>query len=198
MTTTADVIKASTLPAFDGVHDFTWGLSGRARYAVKSQIGALPPTWALFDAKGRQVRQVTDAFTSDASKPRFVFKEAEYDALGRTLRTSVPHDAGDTDIRWTTNEYDPLGRVCASTAINGLRTETLFLGRSQGGGSVIVVVDPKQQLSMPPPAAGGPPVLSCGHPFSAALYRSDGLDQPTSSVVNMRKQMIELRMRSGA
>jgi hypothetical protein len=45
---------------------------------------------------------------------------------------------------WNTSEYDDLGRVCASTAINCLRTETLFTGRADGGGTVTVLVDPSR------------------------------------------------------
>src|SRR4029077_16392354 len=99
--------------------------------------------------------------------------------------------AADVDVRWTANEYDALGRICASTAINGLRTETLFVGRDEGGGTVTVVVDPRQQLSGPRPGGGRQPILSCGHPFSSAIYRANGLNQRTSSTVNMRKQVLE-------
>lgn len=189
--TAIDLLDATALPKFDGVHDAGWGLAAPVKYAVRSQVGSLRPTWALFDAKGRQIRQVTNGYTPDAAQTRFIFKEAEYDSLGRVLRASVPHEAADWDIRWTVNEYDALGRVCASTAINGLRTETLFTGRAEGGGTVTVVVDPKQQLSGPSAVAGGPPELSCGHVFPAASYRANGLNQRTSSTVNMRKQMIE-------
>ena len=125
------------------------GLPVAVNYAIKMQIGSLPPTWALFDIKGRAVRQVLDGFSADPSKTRFIFKETEYDALGRRTQISIPHEAN-VPPRWNVNEYDDLGRVCASTAINGLRTETLFLGRPTGGGYVITVVDPKQQLSGPP------------------------------------------------
>ena len=135
---------------------------------------------------------MTHGFTADDSKIRFIFRETEYDSLGRALRTSVPHEASDTDILWALQEYDALGRVCAATAINGLRTETLFTGRPEGGGNVTVVVDPKQQLAGPLLVGGGARVLSCGHPFPHALYHAKGLDQRTSSTVNMRKQMVEL------
>jgi YD repeat-containing protein len=90
---------------------------------------------------------------------------------------------------WNTSEYDDLGRVCASTAINGLRTETLFTGRADGGGTVTVLVDPKRQLSAVSPA--GAVILSCGHPFPTAFYHANGLNQRTSSTVNMRKQILE-------
>jgi YD repeat-containing protein len=147
--TFTDLLDEPALPTFDGVHNLAWGLSVPVKYVIRSQTGKLPPNWGLFDAKGRQIRQATDGFTADATHHRFIFKESEYDSLGRLLRSSMPHDAADVDVRWTANEYDALGRICASTAINGLRTETLFVGRDEGGGTVTVVVDPRRQLSGP-------------------------------------------------
>ena len=189
--TVTDLLDATALPALDGTRNFGAGLSSPIKYAVKSQIGTLPPTWALFDAKGRQIRQVTDGFTVDSSEHRYIFKEAEYDSLGRVLRTSVPHEVADANIHWMSSKYDVLGRVCASTAINGLRTETLFTGSDSGGGTVTVVVDPKRQLSGPPPLGGSQPSLACGQAFPSTLYHTNGLDQRSSSTINMRKQMIE-------
>src|SRR5262249_43386999 len=150
--------------------------------------GSLSPSWTLFDVKGQSLRQVSDGFTVDSSKTRFVLKETEYDLLGRITRTSVPHEVNDPAM-WNTSEYDDLGRVCASTAINGLRTETLFTGRADGGGTVTVLIDPKRQLSAVSPA--GAVILSCGHPFPTAFYHANGLNQRTSSTVNMRKQMLD-------
>ncbi|MBV9825349.1 MAG: hypothetical protein JO001_06720, partial [Alphaproteobacteria bacterium] len=191
ISTTTTLVARTALPKIDDNRDFSWGLSAPVSYAVGSQVGTLPATWSLFDAKGRQLRQVTDAYTSDTAARRPVFKETEYDSLGRVTRTSTPHDASESHIRWTTNEYDSLGRVCASTAINGLRSETLFAGRPEGGGTVIVVVDPRQQVVGPPAAGSEQPTLSCGRSFPAGIYRDHGLDQRSSATVNMRKQTIE-------
>jgi RHS repeat-associated protein len=189
--TVTDLLDASALPKYDDVHDVGWGLIARPKYAIRSRIGTLPATWAIFDAKGRQIRQVTNGFTADDSKKRFIFKETEYDTLGRAVRSSVPHEASDQNIRWASKEYDALGRVCASTAINGLRTETLFTGRPEGGGIVTVVVDPKSQLAGSSPIGNGTRMLSCGHPVNPTIYLPKGLDQRTSSTVNMRKQVVE-------
>jgi RHS repeat-associated protein len=191
ISTLTDLLAVSALPKYDDVHDLSWGLTATASYAIRSQVGTLPATWALFDAKGRELREVTDGFTADDSKKRFIFKETEFDGLGRVLRTSVPHEAAELNVRWSSKEYDALGRVCAATAINGVRTETLFAGRPEGGGTVTVVVDPKQQVTGASPVGGGAPLLSCGHSFSPAFYHPSGLGQWTSSSVNMRKQMVE-------
>ncbi len=189
--TVTNLLNPTDLPKIDGSNNIGWGLTAPIKYAVRSQVGSLRPVWTLFDAKGRQIRSVTDGYTADNSKSKFIFKDTVYNSLGRILRTSVPHEAAERDFRWAVNEYDALGRVCASTAINGLRTETVFSGRAEGGGVVTVMLDPKQQLTGSPPVGGGQPLMSCGHSFPAKLYRRDGLNQRTSSTVNMRKETIE-------
>ncbi|MHC6157517.1 RHS repeat-associated core domain-containing protein [Bradyrhizobium elkanii] len=180
-----ELVSPSALPKAGTGRDIAGGLSTPVSYAIKSQVGTLPETWALFDAKGRQLRQVTSGFATNASIERLIFKEAEYDSLGRVMRSSVPHEATDANIRWMSNEYDALGRVCAATAINGLRSETLFVGRPEGGGTVIVEVDPRTQLS-----DSDRQLLSCGKAFPSNIYNSKGLRRRTSSTINMRKQTI--------
>lgn len=186
-----DLFEPSALPKFDDLHDISWGLSAPVKYAARSKVGSLSPKWILYDAKGRQIRAVTDGYATDSTKTRYVFKETVYDSLGRVLKTSVPHDAADLDVRWTVSEYDALGRVCAATAINGLRTETLYSGRVEGGAIVTVVVDPKRQLTGLPPVGGGPPSMSCARSFPSSVYNQNGKSQRTSSTINVRKQMIE-------
>ncbi len=193
LATVTDLIDTrlpDALPIIDAAHDISAGLGVAARYAIKTQIGSLPASWALFDIKGRELRQASRGFTSDPSDKRFIFSEMQYDALGRILRKSIPHDALNP-AQWMTNEYDVLGRVCASTAVNGLRTETVFAGRDLGGGQVFVVVDPIKQLTGPPRLGETDRKLSCGHPFPATVYRKNALNQQTSSTVNMRKEIKE-------
>ena len=48
-----------------------------------------------------------------------------------------------------------------------------------------------KQLTGPPRVGETDPILSCGHPFPASAYRENGIDQRTSSTVNMRKEMKE-------
>jgi RHS repeat-associated protein len=190
--TSSNLIAPSpgVFPKVDSVSDISSGLSVSVNYAITTQTGSLPPNWTLFDIKGRAIRKVSQGFSADASKARLVFQETEYDALGRVTRSSVPHYA-DEPSRWTVSEYDDLGRVCASTAINGLRTETIFEGLAGGGARVIVAVDPKEQLVDVEP---GPPterILACGHGTDPSVYRTNGLDQRTYSTINMRKLVVE-------
>ncbi|WP_171054517.1 RHS repeat-associated core domain-containing protein [Roseovarius arcticus] len=183
-----DARTAGALPVYDGVHSIALGLSAPVRYAVRTEIEGLPATWALFDAKGRELRRVSDAFTVDPTAARYVFTEARYDSLGRIVAASLPHDAS-APPSWTFTEYDDLGRACASTAINGLRTETVYTSAPEGGAKVTVVVDPTSQLSGQ--HSNGQQLFSCGHQFQEGLYRPGGLNQITTSTLNMRKQIVE-------
>lgn len=192
--TSTDLIDTSlpdALPKLDASHDISFGLNSPTKYAVKSQIGELPPTWALFDSKGREIRQVGYGYTPDGTRTRLILKETVYDSLGRTVAASLPHDASDNSPNWSFNEYDSLGRVCASTSINGLRTETLFQGRPEGGGIVTVSVDPKEQLESSSVSQPGHALVSCGHEFDLKLYRKKALNQISTSIINMRKETIQ-------
>jgi YD repeat-containing protein len=143
-------VGPGTLPLFYGTQGISAGLPVAVKYAIKTQVGSLPATWRLLDVKGRQLREVTNGFAPASSTPRYIFKDATYDLLGRVVSSSVPYDARDSP-RWSINEYDDLGRVCASIAINGLRTETIFSGLPAGGARVVIAVDPRQQLTGHPP-----------------------------------------------
>jgi YD repeat-containing protein len=190
--TTSELIGTApgSLPTIDDKIDITKGLAVTAVYAVKTQIGSLSPSWILFDIKSRKIREVSDGFTVDASKTRFVFKDSEYDLMGHLIKDSIQYDAKGAP-KWTVNEYDELGRGCASTKIDGLRTETLYTGLQTGGARVVVAVDPKHQLTSSARDGENPAVLSCGHPAPAHIYRGHALDQETSSIINMRKLLIE-------
>ena len=203
ISTSADLVdaqKPGALPKIDETHDIAFGLAAPVKYAIRTTVGALPPAWSLFDSKGREIRQVSDEYTTDSSVHRFVFRDAVYDSLGRIVRASIPYEASDQSPKWTVSEYDALGRVCASTAINGLRTETLFVGDPKGGGTVIVIVDPRKQLSqnvaLNVDADGTFLPLSCGHEFDTSLYRMNGLNQETTSTVNMRKEIVKIIRRT--
>ncbi|WP_429924102.1 eCIS core domain-containing protein [Agrobacterium vitis] len=190
VTTRADLVTPDHFPKVDGSRDLSNGLESPVAYAVKSQIGALPAAWVLYDAKGRQIRQISEGFTKDANSHRYIFRDIEYDSLGRVTRTSVPHGFDEADVRWMSDEYDALGRVCASTALNGLRAETLYQGREGGGGIVTVVADPARQLQI---LENGKLYLSCGHVFEPSLYKAGAKNQQSVSVVDMRKELIESR-----
>jgi YD repeat-containing protein len=70
-----DLIDAGipgALPSIDA-HDISSGLSAAVRYEIKTEIGSLPPSWALFDVKGRELRQARRGFTTDSAAIRYIF-----------------------------------------------------------------------------------------------------------------------------
>ncbi|MGU3404107.1 RHS repeat-associated core domain-containing protein [Methylobacterium brachiatum] len=184
---TTEFVDRNDIPKIASA-DLARGLPVTPQYAVKSQVGSLPFTVALFDTKGRAVRTVSNAFTPDEARPRYVFKDTQYDPLGNITRSSLPFEPNSTPV-WSSNEFDALKRVCASTAPNGLRTETLYAGLTAGGAEVVVVVDPGQQLSGTD--VFGKPFLACGRPFPQASYRAQAANRRTSSQINMRKLLTQ-------
>jgi RHS repeat-associated protein len=187
---TTEMVGPGGLPSLDSTRDIAFGLPVRVSYAIRTQVGPLPPSWLLFDTKGRPLREVTNGFTADVTTRRFIFRDVVYDSAGRAFRSSMPYEAGGTP-RWTTNDYDELGRICASVGANGVRTETVFSALEGGGARVEVVVDPTRQLSGPPMLGDDRPTLACGRTFLPNLYRDRGLNQVTASRLNMRKQIVE-------
>ena len=187
----------ASLPKWNGSDDIAARLPVTFSYAVKTQVGSLPPTWTLYDRKGRSVRTVSDGFTPDAASARYIFKDVEYDLMGNVTRSSLPHEPK-SPVFWNLSKYDALNRVCASTAPNGLRTETLYTGLPEGGAQVIVAVDPRKQVAEPDPGNPSQPLLSCGRVLPEGVYRSGGLDRHTTSRINMRKLLVEATDASGS
>jgi RHS repeat-associated protein len=155
-------------------------LTGRAvAYGIVTQVDSLPPNIALLDNKSRDIRVVSDGFTSDAGSHRYIYKDTDYDLAGRVARTSLPYEKG-KPAAWITNDkYDVMNRVLRATNADGLVTETTYEGSpgiqtdnrfvnctasasdsALGGGTVTVTIDP------------------------------GGKNKKTTSRVNMRKQLI--------
>jgi YD repeat-containing protein len=116
-----------------------------ASYASETRIGSMPPSFTLFDVKGRALRAVTEAFTKNEALTRFAYKDSRYDLMGNVVAVSVPYEPRKNPL-WKVTDFDALGRVCRTVAANGLRTDTLYSGLAAGGGRVTVVVDPKDHL----------------------------------------------------
>jgi RHS repeat-associated protein len=79
-----------------------------------------------FDALDREIRSEVEGFNGT-----LVFKDTEYDSLGRILRTSKPYYNGSAP-EWTTVTYDVLGRVLTETqpaaAAGTIRTANTYNG----------------------------------------------------------------------
>jgi RHS repeat-associated protein len=89
--------------------------------------------YQYFDARGRKTR----AFTYDGSNANqnWVVTDTEYDVMGRPARNSNPYFVsapGGTieasSIKWTSSEYDGLGRTLTITASDGSKMQTAYDG----------------------------------------------------------------------
>lgn len=95
-------------------------------YFVTQTATASPVAKIYYDKLNREIRNETQGFDGTA-----VFKDTEYDALGRIARVSKPYYAGQP-VLWTTFAYDLLGRVIAetqpATASGIVKTATAYNG----------------------------------------------------------------------
>ncbi len=84
-----------------------------AKYFVTTQSTDSPLGKAYFDNLNREIRTQTQGFDG-----RTVYKDTQYDALGRTQRTSRPYYAGAIPS-WMTSSYDILNRPLSVTEADG-------------------------------------------------------------------------------
>ncbi len=89
---------------------------------------ASPTAKMYYDGLNREIRSETQGFDGTA-----VYKDTQYDALGRVALVSKPYYAGQS-ILWTSFSYDLLGRVVAETqpaTVSGVvKTTTTYSGLS--------------------------------------------------------------------
>jgi RHS repeat-associated protein len=78
----------------------------------------------LFDGLGRSTETRSYENSTD-----FIAVRAEYDALGRSYRSTNHFRTGET-IYWTTNAYDALGRVLTVTTPDGAQVSTAYSGNT--------------------------------------------------------------------
>src|SRR5262249_37693817 len=102
-----------------------------------------PITRVYYDSLNREIRTETQGFDA-----RLVYKDTQYDALGRVAQTSRPYYAGEAPP-WTVFEYDILGRVVIASE-PATTAGTVRTGTENSGLTVTVTV------SNNPTAAGLP------------------------------------------
>lgn len=68
-------------------------------------VQSAPVTVSYFDRINREIRSATQGFDA-----RWIYKDTQYDGLGRVAQASRPYFAGEA-IYWSRSEYDDLGRV---------------------------------------------------------------------------------------
>jgi RHS repeat-associated protein len=114
-----------------------------AAYAVRSSAtdGAnpLPYTYRLLDSQGRTVRLITDSYTKDTTKHRYIVRDTVYDPYGRVIQVSLPYEQSKAPS-WTTVTRDVLGRVTSQVTPNKGVVKTTFAGQPTGG-VVSTVID---------------------------------------------------------
>ena len=117
-----------------------------AAFVVQTQVASFPPTFEVFDNKGRRLRVVTNGFTTDGSGSRPIVQDFSYDALGRLVATSVPRDRSSAPL-WASTEYDALDRPILARAPDGSRSIRTYRTRS-GGGSETILTDARGRMTM--------------------------------------------------
>jgi YD repeat-containing protein len=97
-----------------------------AVYSVTATTSGAPASTTYFDTLNRAIRIRTQGFDGG-----LVFKDTQYDTLGRVSKVSQPYVAGVAPV-WTTYAYDILGRVKQvdepATPSGQVRTETTYNG----------------------------------------------------------------------
>ena len=93
-----------------------------AVYFEYSQSTGQPSSAVYYDSYGRTQRTVTDAPFG-----RKVYADIVYNALGQVVKSSEPYFAG-TNVLWSTNSYDAVGRTTVQTKPDGSTTSFSYDG----------------------------------------------------------------------
>ena len=93
-----------------------------AVYFEYSQSTGQPSSAVYYDSYGRTLRTVTDAPFG-----RKVYADIVYNALGQVVKSSEPYFAG-TNVLWSTNSYDAVGRTTVQTKPDGSTTSFSYDG----------------------------------------------------------------------
>jgi RHS repeat-associated protein len=117
--------------------DTTIPVSGiNAASAVRSgttdESNPLPYMYRLLDSQGRTVRLITDSFTKDATKHRYILRDTIYDAYGRVAQVSLPYEVSKAPS-WTTVTRDVMGRVTSQVSPSKGVVTTTYAGQVSGG-----------------------------------------------------------------
>jgi len=93
-----------------------------------SQSG--PISKVYYDSLNREIRSETQGFAATGTAPT-IYKDTQYDSLGRVSQVSKPYYSTDTAV-WTTYTYDVLGRALTqdqpATSSGTVRTATAYNG----------------------------------------------------------------------
>ncbi|MBR0780760.1 RHS repeat-associated core domain-containing protein [Bradyrhizobium iriomotense] len=160
--------------------DVTAGLN--AAFVSVAQVDSLPPTITVFDNKSRPLRIVADGFTKDGVGHRYIFRDTEYDLLGRSIKTSLPYESGQTPL-WSRSFLDVMGRTYRTVSPDNLVTLTEYRSLQNRVANGVPHVPPQSCVDL---AAG--PLLGGGE--VDVTVDPGGLARKSYSCVNMRKQVL--------
>jgi len=85
-----------------------------------------PVNKRYFDALNREIRAETQGFDGNGTATA-IYKDTQYDSLGRPYKVSRPYDAGYGTL-WSTVTYDALGRVIQETQPDDSIVQTSYSG----------------------------------------------------------------------
>lgn len=114
------------------------------RISATDQKSPLPYAYKLLDSQGRTLRTVTDAFTKDATKHRYLIHDTVYDLFGQVARVSLPYEVGKSPD-WVVLTRDVLGRVTQQVSADKGVVQTSYRGQKTGG-MVTTVLDKRFQI----------------------------------------------------
>jgi RHS repeat-associated protein len=124
----------ATCPTIGGAAG-TWLVQTTPQAADGTQNGPITKTY--YDSLNRAIRSETQGYDGNGTATA-IYKDTQYDSLGRPYMTSRPYYAGQT-VYWVTVTYDSLGRTISQTDADGAVTSTAYNGLS------VMVTNPKGQ-----------------------------------------------------
>ena len=97
----------------------SFGTVGSQHVRTDSQLGL--STWTYFDGLGRTITQ-----KSTGTDAKIIVSKTEYNLRGAVTRTSTPYFETGGSPLWSTNTYDPMGRVIRTDNPDGSRGLACF------------------------------------------------------------------------
>jgi YD repeat-containing protein len=160
-----------------------------APFYVTTQSTGSPAQTVYYDALGRETRSQAVGF-SGAN----IFRDVEYDSLGRLSRKSRPYSTGDT-LRWATYVYDELDRKTSIAAPSGGTLTMAYNGLST------TATNFNQQVKTTRNNSRGQVVSSIDHYSKEMVYEYDGfgnLTKTTDAAQNSTTMTYDIRGRKEA
>ena len=135
-----------------------------------------PRSRLYFDALGREIRAETQGFDGVGTAP-VIYKDTQYDSLGRPFKVSRPYYSGQTAY-WATLSYDVLGRVIQETQPDASTVSTQY------NGLTVTVTDPVGRKTSSTQNSQGQVVRVVDAQNNVMTYVYDALGNLTEAVAS--------------